>query len=83
MYIVPGIVHRVQIIVLRTSVTLLVSRSEYPRDKPFLLTMISYFKKLIKIKREKRIKFPRALSELSVNWPGRLFSQKGWLDLVS
>ena len=25
--------------------TLLVSRSEYPRDKPFLLTMDSYFKK--------------------------------------
>ena len=29
--------------------TLLVSRSEYPRDKPFLLTMVSYFKKWIKI----------------------------------
>ena len=25
--------------------TLLVPRSEYPRDKPFLLTMVSYFKK--------------------------------------
>ena len=25
--------------------TLHVSRSEYPRDKPFLLTMVSYFKK--------------------------------------
>ena len=29
--------------------TLLVSRSEYPRDKPFLLTMVSYLKKKIKI----------------------------------
>ena len=28
--------------------TLLVSRSEYPRDKPFLLTMVSYFKKINK-----------------------------------
>ena len=55
MYIVPGIVHRVQIIVLRRSVTLIVSRSEYPRDKPFLLTMISYVKKkqMIKIERKK------------------------------
>ena len=26
-------------------VTLLVSRFQYPRDKPFLLTMVSYFKK--------------------------------------
>jgi hypothetical protein len=25
--------------------TLLVSRSEYPREKPFLLTMVSYLKK--------------------------------------
>ena len=35
--------------------TLLVSRSEYPRDKPFLLTMVSYFF-YNKIKREKRKK---------------------------
>ena len=34
--------------------TLLVPRSEYPRDKPFLLTMVSYFKKSKKIKREKK-----------------------------
>ena len=27
-------------------ITLLVSRSEYPRDKPFLLTMVSYLKKI-------------------------------------
>ena len=27
--------------------TLLVSRSEYPRDKPFLLTMVSYLKKYL------------------------------------
>ena len=40
--------------------TLLASHSEYPRDK------------LCQYKREK--KFPRALSELPVNWPGR-FSQ--------
>jgi hypothetical protein len=33
-----------------SSKTLLVSRSEYPRDKPFLLTMVSYLKKKIKIK---------------------------------
>ena len=31
-------------------ITLLVSRSEYPRDKPFLLTMVSYLKNKIKIK---------------------------------
>ena len=28
-----------------TPYTLLVSRSEYPRDKPFQLTMVSYLKK--------------------------------------
>ena len=45
--------------------TLLVSRSEYPRDKPFLLTIVSYLKK-----RKEKKKIPRALSELPANWPG-------------
>ena len=54
--------------------TLLVSRSEYPRDKPFLLTMVSYLKKKIKLKEKKKL--PQALSELPANWLDR-FSQKG------
>ena len=43
-------------------ITLLVSRSEHPKDKPFLLTIVSYLKKKIKYKGENEI--PWALSEL-------------------
>ena len=60
--------------------TLHVSRSEYPRDKPFLLTMVSYSKN--NYNREKINKIPQALSELPANGPGQ-FSQKGWLGLAS
>ena len=51
-------------------VTLLLSCSKYPRDKSFLLTIVSYIKKdkLNKYIREK--KSPRSLSELPSNWPG-------------
>ena len=38
-------------------ITLLVSCSEYPRDKPFQQTMVSYLKK-IKYKREKKSRKP-------------------------
>ena len=39
---------------MRNFITLLVFRSEYPRNKPFLLTMVSYSKKnRLKYKREK------------------------------
>ena len=37
-------------------IALLVSRPEYPRDKPFLLTMVSYLEKSKKIKMQKRKK---------------------------
>ena len=59
------------------SLTLLVSRSEYPRDKSFLLIIVSSLRKKIKIKREKREKIAWALSELPANWPG-LTSHFGW-----
>ena len=62
-------------IVLGCELTLLVSLYEYPRDKPFLLTMISYFQKT-KIKRAKRKKshksfqsyqaYPAFLTELEL-----------------
>ena len=51
----------------------LVSRSEYPRDKPFLLTNVSYLNEYMK--REKKI--PQALSELPANWPSRLAKKAG------
>ena len=50
-------------IVLGCELTLLVSLYEYPRDKPFILTMVSYFQKT-KIKRAKRKKIPQVFSEL-------------------
>ena len=62
--------------------TLLVSRSEYQRDKPFLLTMVSYLKKYILKLKYKRKKIPSALSDLPANWPG-LTSLFGWIGLAS
>ena len=52
---------------------LLVSHSEYPRDKPFLLTMVSYQKKYkSKYKKEKKITQARPVQPKRLVRPGQL-----------